>query len=78
MARGVNSQYKITEAQVQACAGKVTEQHFEILWASLTLPYSGIAKELNIKVGTVRSRLNRARAALNKIQQEFTNGESRS
>ena len=78
MPPGINARYNITEAQVQACAGKITEQHFEVLRASLTLPYSGIAKELNIKVGTVRSRLNRARAALNKIQQEFTNGESRS
>jgi DNA-directed RNA polymerase specialized sigma24 family protein len=50
---------------------KLSAEHFNVLRASLSgQSYSATAATLSIKVGTVKSRLNRARIALGKLVEQ--------
>ena len=60
----INERHKITAEQINACADTLTADHMAILLASLTTSYENIAADFDLNVGTVKSRLNRARVAL--------------
>ncbi|MBK1787433.1 RNA polymerase sigma factor [Prauserella cavernicola] len=53
-------------AELASALGALPEQDRDVLllWAYLQLPYAEIAGALEIPIGTVRSRLHRARAAV--------------
>lgn len=54
---------------VMLFAGALPEEHFEILLAAADdLTYAQIAEKKGLKIGTVKSRLNRARANLEKLK----------
>lgn len=62
---------KITGEQIVACKDKLAPEHFDVLCAAADgAKYNAIAQALNLKVGTVKSRLNRAREAMMKILPE--------
>lgn len=55
---------------IEAHADKLTEQHRAILMLATAGDYRSITHTLEIPIGTVKSRLNRARAALAAILAE--------
>lgn len=56
---------KITGEQIVACRDLLRPEHFDVLTAAGDgVIYKEMAASLNLKIGTVKSRLNRARAAL--------------
>ncbi len=57
-----------TVAQINAHAANLAPEHVEILrTATPGKNYRAIGMELNLPKGTVKSRLNRARAALSRL-----------
>ena len=63
--RGVSKKYAdITSAQIEACSQRLKPSHLKILRSSMGSNYPEMAKVLEINIGTVKSRLHRARAAL--------------
>jgi DNA-directed RNA polymerase specialized sigma24 family protein len=52
-----------TEA-VEKFKDRLTPDHFAILMCSTAGDYASISSTLNLKIGTVKSRLNRARIAI--------------
>ena len=70
-----NERYKITSEQIEACVSSLSENHSAILRLSLTEDYSTISKSLGIRLGTVKSRLNRARLALMAAFHKHPNGK---
>ncbi len=65
-------------AHLRACFAQLTEEHKTVLALRVLrdLPYERIAEALGIPVGTVMSRLSRARAELKRLMQAET-GEQR-
>lgn len=63
-----------TADDIMAHAGGLTVPHVAILTYAMTpgMKYATIATAMNIKVGTVRSRLNRARSALRALKKDAT------
>jgi hypothetical protein len=59
-----NSQRQIVASQIERWRGALKAPHLEILQASLTQSYQEMAVSLDIPLGSVRSRLHRARAIL--------------
>lgn len=51
----------ITREQLEACRGALTDHHAEVLEQSLLFNYQQIADNLNLNLGTVKSRLARGR-----------------
>lgn len=59
--------------EIEKHMGQLRPHHAAVLERSNDLSYEGIAAELNISRGTVKSRLNRGRAALARlIEQDRT------
>ena len=68
MTVGTSDKYReITTEQIEACQNDLSEEHFAILMASTAGDYRSIAALFDMKIGTVKSRLNRARAKLAKV-----------
>jgi DNA-directed RNA polymerase specialized sigma24 family protein len=59
-----NSRHSFTSEQIESCVGSLSDRYLDILRLSLTERYPTIADRLGIKLGTVKSRLNRARRML--------------
>lgn len=60
--------------EIERCAARLRPQYVDVLRLADSLSYEGIAAELNIPLGTVRSRLNRARKQLSALlEQESPN-----
>jgi DNA-directed RNA polymerase specialized sigma24 family protein len=55
---------EITLVQIDAHKASLSPEHHEILTATLDKTYEEVAAALTMPLGTVRSRLNRAREAL--------------
>jgi len=54
-----------TDAEIDRCSGLISGLHVEVLRGlAKGQSYQAIADGLDIPVGTVRSRINRARAAM--------------
>lgn len=53
-----------TAEQVESCTGKIRGRHRNILLAAITDEYTVIAEKFDLPLGTVKSRINRARTAL--------------
>lgn len=72
MTRGIRTRYAdsdpdFTEAQINSVQNKLTAEYVLMLRVALTgSSYSEMSEGLGLKIGTVKSRLNRARAALAK------------
>lgn len=63
--RGTQKRYaKIDAGQIEACSERLRPNHLKILRASMEGSYADMAQVLSLNIGTVKSRLNRARAAL--------------
>lgn len=58
-----------TENQILAMNGRLKAKHIDVLLAArdVNLTYEEIAAKLGLSVGTVKSRLNRAREVMNKF-----------
>jgi DNA-directed RNA polymerase specialized sigma24 family protein len=60
-----------TFQQIEAHKSKLTPAHYDVLMASTRIggqqTYHDVAIDLHLSVGTVKSRLNRARNALDKL-----------
>lgn len=56
--------------EIERCAARLRPQYVDVLRLADSLSYEGIAAELNIAVGTVKSRLCRARAQMNRLIEE--------
>lgn len=56
-----------TAEDLQSAAASLKPEHVAVLAASLTGGYAKTAADLGIKIGTVKSRLSRARAALEAV-----------
>jgi len=54
----------VTAEQIASCSARLTKDHVEILTASLDGGYAAAAELFGLPLGTVKSRLNRARTAL--------------
>lgn len=62
MPRATVSTY--TKEQIEACRSDLTRAHYAILMAEFGKDYATVAQTLNLPLGTVKSRLNRARKRL--------------
>lgn len=58
----------LTEAEIDRYATRLTADHFAVLMLLTATNYAGIAALLKIPVGTVKSRINRARSRLLELQ----------
>lgn len=69
-----------TANDVQAHVERLTAPHFAILTAAMQpdASYTVIAERLSINIGTAKSRLHRARAALGKLLIEAANPQGAS
>ena len=67
--RGYPSRQLFSAEEISAQESKLKSSHFAILMASLTHDYAAMAAMFNVSMGTIRSRLHRARQAMAKIAQ---------
>lgn len=68
MSRPARQKTDFTEEQIKFAGDAITSEHAVVLRAALTgSTYEDMAEGLGLKVGTVKSRLNRARSALTQV-----------
>lgn len=74
MPRAPKQRVNFSHEEIDRFADRLRQEHVAVLRLSDGLSYEGISAELNIPIGTVRSRLNRARGRLSALlEQEAPN-----
>ena len=68
--RGRPKQSALSPEQIATFAPRLRPQYAAVLYLSGDLSYEGIAADLNISIGTVKSRLSRAREQIARFIKE--------
>lgn len=74
--RGRPKRTAFSPEEIAKYAPRLSPQYAAVLELSGTLSYEGIAADLNISIGTVKSRLSRARAQIVAFIEEGTDANA--